>query len=225
MKKLDRWHVHVLAFASNLFVVFQLSRRKTLGEIVFAAMKCRRVSIADLGRALVSATVAKHNIKRVWRFLTNPRVDVAEGARALLSAIVRASPCKMLPIALDWVDVKGCKVLRAAVPFRGRSIPILFASYRPRQLLKSQNALEEGFLVELKDILPSGIKAIILADRGFARASLAAHLDRLGLSYIIRLPRDVMFRSARYCGLLGDLDIASGEGLDMGRGGIATGIP
>lgn len=45
------------------------SQRKTLSELVVGAMRCRRASLADMGRSICTGTVAKHNIKRVWRFV------------------------------------------------------------------------------------------------------------------------------------------------------------
>lgn len=138
-----RWHTQVTAWVVRFCTGLRLSQRKTLGELVFGAMRCRRVSIADIGRSMATETTAKHRIKRLWRFLTNPRIEVVEGARALACLAARAAGNRLI-VAVDWVDVGQYRVLRAAVPLRGRSVPILFATYLPWQLVKSQNALEEG---------------------------------------------------------------------------------
>lgn len=58
----------------------------------------------------------------------------------------------------------------------------------------------------------------MLADRGFARADLARHLNATGLGYIVRVVGHVWFESDRYRGLLGDLGLCPGEGLDLGLG-------
>ena len=47
-------------------------------------MRCRRVSQAELGRSMETRTTARHNIKRVSRFITNERVDVTKGCRGLV---------------------------------------------------------------------------------------------------------------------------------------------
>lgn len=51
----------------------RLSERKTLAQLVFGALRCRRVSLADIGRWLPSEALVKHRIKRVCRFLGNQR--------------------------------------------------------------------------------------------------------------------------------------------------------
>ena len=121
-------------------------------------------------------------------------------------------------VAVDWVDVRSYKVLRAAVPLRGRSVPIAFASCSAWNFYRSQNAFEEGFFILLKTLLPRGTEAVIIADRGFARTELARKLDELELSYVIRVRRDVYFESKRFCGLLGVLELFPGEHADLGFG-------
>ena len=42
------------------------------------AIRCLRVSLADIGRSMRTGALAKHRIKRVWRFLRNTGVDVRQ---------------------------------------------------------------------------------------------------------------------------------------------------
>ncbi len=49
-------------------------------------------------------TVAKHNIKRVSRFVTNNHVNIAKGCRGLVRIAAKASG-KCLVVAVDWVDI------------------------------------------------------------------------------------------------------------------------
>lgn len=211
------WHTQIVAWVVNLLTGYRRSQRKTIAELVFGAMRCRRVSLADVGRAMETGTLPKHNIKRAWRLLRNGRVDVVEGMRALTALVARASGGRLV-IAVDWVEVGAYHVLRAAVPLRGRGVPIAFAAYHPAALFRSQNALEEGFFVLLKALLPRGVHAVVLADRGFARAQLARHLEGLGLDYIIRVVAQVRFESPAYQGLLSELGLCPGEHRDLGVG-------
>jgi hypothetical protein len=82
-----RWVVSVCTW-------FRLSQRKTLGELVFGAMRCRRVSIAEIGRSLNSRALTKHSIKRVYRFLKNTRVEAAEAARRFSTGLLKGSLLK-----------------------------------------------------------------------------------------------------------------------------------
>jgi len=109
------------------------------------------VSQADIGRAMETDTEVKYNIKRVSRFVRNERVNIAKGCRGLVRIAAKASG-KCLVVAVDWVDIGKYKVLKAAVPIRGRAVPILFAAYPKWRLKKSQNA----FPVQVGTGLPSG---------------------------------------------------------------------
>jgi hypothetical protein len=209
--------VGVLAWIAAVCKGLRRSQHKTLAELVCGAMRCRRVSLADIGRAMGGPAQCKSRINRVDRFLGNLRVEVVEGLSGLVWLSARATRGQLL-IAVDWVDIRSYKVLRAAVPLRGRSVPILFAAYYPRRLLKSQNALEEGFLALLKSLLPEKYLAVVVADRGFARAELAVKLGELKLGYVIRVCSKVRFESAAYRGLLRDVELLPGEHLDLGFG-------
>jgi hypothetical protein len=173
--------------------------------------------LADIGRAMGGKALCKSRINRVDRFLGNEGVEVVEGLRGLVWLSAKASGRQLL-VAIDWVDIRSYKVLYAAVPLRGRSVPIMFAAYYPRRLFKSQNALEEGFLILLKSLLPKDCQVLIIADRGFARAELARKLDELGFDHIIRVGTKVHFESAVYHGLLGDLELLPGERKDLKMG-------
>jgi hypothetical protein len=62
--------------------------------------------------------------------------------------------------------------LRIAVPRKGRALPLLQLAYDRENLpAKSQNQLEQEALLAVVGALPSGICPVILADRGFARAT------------------------------------------------------
>jgi len=195
----------------------RLSQRKTLGAVAAAAVRCDHVSLANLGRKMKGRTVAKHNIKRVYRFLANPRITASDGAKALVLLAAKAAGGRLI-INVDWVDIRQDHVLRAAVPLRGRSLPILFAAYRTEDLHRSRNTLEDAFFVLLKSLLPKGVEAVIVADRGFTRASLARHLQEIGLDYVIRLSRGAMFTAKGKTFRMPGTRLTPGGHIDWGWG-------
>lgn len=199
----------VVAWVVNACTFLRLSQAKALAQIVFGAMKCRRVSQADIGRSMETGTVAKYNIKRVSRFVRNNRVDMAEGCRGLVALAAKAAG-SCLVVAVDWVDIGKYKVLKAAVPIRGRAVPILFAVYPKWRLKKSQNAFEETFFELLASLLPARTWTIIVADRGFARAELVSKLRELGMNHVIRVSSGATFTSEEFSGRL------SGHGVEEG---------
>ena len=68
--------------------------------------------------------------------------------------------------------------LFAAVCFRRRGLPLLSWATTPEELNPSQNLLEEMFIRRLLEHLPDTIRPLLLADRGFGRASLLRFYSR-----------------------------------------------
>jgi hypothetical protein len=137
--------------------------------------------------------------------------------RALVQVAAKASR-GILTVAVDWVDVRQYKVLRAAVPLQGRSVPVLFAAYPKWELLKSQNAFEEGFFTLLAALLPERTQAVVIADRGFHRAELARTLQTLGLSYVIRVTGQTHFATETMQGPTDHIRLRPGQHRDLGFG-------
>jgi hypothetical protein len=147
-------------------VSLRLSRAKTLGILVAAAMRVQRISLANIGRAMDGS--AKHQIKRCWRFCANEGVETADAMRGILARWLKRRRKKLL-VAVDWVDIKGYQTLVASVVLKGRSTPIAWASttHHVYDGHRSRNAFEESLLLVLRSMIPSKLKVVILADRGF----------------------------------------------------------
>ena len=83
---------------------------------------------------------------------------------------------------IDWSDLgQGRSGLFAAVCFRGRGLPLLSWVSRPDELDPSQNRVEEFFLRRLLYHLPQTIRPLLLADRGFGRATLIQFVPDKGM--------------------------------------------
>ena len=214
----------IVTWIVNACTKIRRSQAKTLAEVVVGAMRCRRASLADVGRAMRGKVLAKHKIKRVWRFVGNERVEVAEAAWALIAIAAKAARGRLF-VLVDWVDVGRYKVLVAGVPIRGRSVPVLFAAYAKWELFKSQNAFEEGFLTLLRALLPGGAQAVVVADRGFHRADLAKHLQATNLRYVIRVNGKTYFTTDNHAGRLDAVRLRPGEHVDLGFGAYRKSRP
>jgi len=190
-------------------VSLRLSQAKTLGILVAAAMRVQRISLANIGRAMEG--MAKHQIKRCWRFCTNPRIETADAMRAIVAKLLKKRKKKLL-IALDWVDIKGFQTLVASVVLKGRSIPIAWASTSNHVYdgYRSRNAFEESLLLVLRDMIPLTVKVVILADRGFGRTALATFCQRQHFGYVIRIQPKVTVRLHGFHGKLLDYPVHKG---------------
>lgn len=197
------WVVSVCA------VYLRRSQAKTLAALVASAMRCQRVSLANLGRNLLGTT--KHQIKRAWRFCANERVESADAMRGIVAKLLKKRKKKLL-IAVDWVDIKGFQTLLASAVLKGRSTPIAWASTTNHVYdgHRSRNAFEESLLLVLRDMIPRSIKVVILADRGFGRTALASFCQKQGFGYLIRIQPKVTVRLKGFHGKLLDYPVKKG---------------
>jgi hypothetical protein len=190
-------------------IYLRRSQAKTLAALVASAMRCQRVSLANLGRNLLGTT--KHQIKRAWRFCANERVESADAMRAVVAKLLKKRKKKLL-IAVDWVDIKGFQTLLASAVLKGRSTPIAWASTTNHIYdgHRSRNAFEESLLLVLREMIPWSIKVVILADRGFGRTALASFCQRQGFGYLIRIQPKVTVRLKGFHGKLLDYPVKKG---------------
>ena len=189
----------------------RLSQLKTLSVLVAAALHTPRISLANLGRAMLGR--AKHQIKRAWRFCANPRVETADAMKAVIGKLLKRRKKRLL-ISFDWTDIRGFHTLMAAAVVKGRSIPLCWASCWGSTFdgHRSQNAFEESLLLVLRHMIPPTLKVTILADRGFGRTELARFCQQQGFSFILRVQPDVHVVGAGYRGKLLDYLVYKGIG-------------
>ena len=106
-----------------------------IGLLTTALLRGQRAGVAALGRQLDVDTTPKHAIKRVDRFLGNPRFRLLDAWEALLPWVI--GPRKEVVIACDWTKVRQWPVLSASVIYRDRALPILWAVLDLQQLHKT----------------------------------------------------------------------------------------
>lgn len=155
--------------------------------VVAAAVRGRRLTLSELGRALIGPARTKHSIKRVDRLLGNrhlagERVEVYQTlARRLVG-----TRCEPL-IVIDWSDLtadRRWQLLRAALPVGGRCLT-LYEEVHPLARFGNPH-VHRAFLHKLKALLPEGVKPILITDAGF-RAPWFKSVNRLGWHWIGRI--------------------------------------
>jgi len=142
-----------------------------------------------------------HRLKRLSRFLGNPRVDaLAVQVDLIPTTITALRRPRLLGFAIDWtyfdttaptgVHIRY-QVLRIAIPRRGRALPLVQLAYDRDDLPagQSQNQLEETALLAFVRALPLGVHPVILADRGFACATFLEWLQAQHLDYVVRIDK------------------------------------
>ena len=210
---------NVERFIKPIFPYLHLYQLRNLTTIVCGIIHSRSVECAEIARHVLTQTSHHHTKKRIYQFLGNKRIDWELLMRVWCKYVVAMllySFRMYLPVIVDITWVNGEKYLVAAIPFLCRSIPIAFRRFTDEEIRKgtSQNLIENAFFTWLRDTL-SCHKVVIIADRGFKRASLLKHLRELGMDYVIRVCGNVWVSTSRnakehYSGILGDVKLKAG---------------
>lgn len=193
------------------------TQQTTLSHIVCSMLVCRSLCLAELARCFHSTTDFRHNLKRVWRFVSNDRVNSTSKelvARRLVRQLhhrLDIQPKQYLEIIMDWTTVWPYVVLEALIPLDGRAVPVLSWAALRGSLSCRQNTLEMEFLASLRRAIPKQWRIIIVADRGFQRTELLRYIKGLGFSYVIRVKGDAWIKSGRFTGKLRDYPLSVGQ--------------
>lgn len=147
-----------------------------------------RLSLAALARALPTKGTAHAREKRLHRFLKNPRLDFRTVTSSLATILLPPGK-RFCPVILDQTKSGSAQALLAAIPYTGRSLPLAcytFAYPLIEPALKSQNQLEHIFLLDTEASLPTGIIAVWIADRAYARSLLLQQSEQEQRPYLVR---------------------------------------
>ena len=169
-------------------------RLRSLMVSVEALLVGRQMSLAGLGRALVSAARVKHNIKRVDRLLGNRHLW--EERTELYGAIVGVvlGRAQRPVIILDWSDMRedrSWQLLRAAVPVGGRSLT-LYEEVHPLSAYDNRG-VRKRFLERLRELLPPECRPILVTDAGF-RTTWFRQVEAMGWDWVGRVRGRTHFR-------------------------------
>ena len=151
------------------------------------------------GLAVARGKADKHAIKQVDRLLSNQGVDVWELFEVWVPYVVGART--RIVVNLDWTefdrDDQSMLVL-SVQSNHGRATPLLWATVRKSELKGARNEHEDRLLNRLRDTLPDGVAATVVADRGFADQKLFQFLKvHLGFDFIIRFRENTYVENAK----------------------------
>ena len=146
----------------------------SLSHAVLGLMTSASLAVAVIGQALAQARgkAAKHAIKQVDRLLSNQGVDIWALFPLWIKETIGAS--RDLVVAMDWTEFDAddqSTLSLNLVTKHGRAQPLLWFSVFKAELTGKRNDIEDMCLGRLKEALPQGTKATILADRGFGEPS------------------------------------------------------
>lgn len=183
-------------FADNL----RKTQRENLGRSVAALIIGRDAHLSSVARDFEGASQFKYRLKRFDRFIGNERVKAWKCFEAVIPVVLKLADRMdgYLPVLLDHTDVgTDLRVCYAAVLFKRRALPLIFFVFNKRKVKRSQNRIEEYLLRRLKEMIPSRLRVVIVADRGFGRVSLFRFLKAQNWHFVIRVKGKVYIRHTK----------------------------
>jgi hypothetical protein len=163
----------------------------SLANGAMGLLHAKELLLHKLGEGLAEAKQLnkKHATKQIDRLLSNKRFDIWEQG-GVWSSYVIGDRSDIL-VSLDWTDFAqdGQSTLALnLITSHGRATPLLWKTALKSSLKHNRARYEGQLLTQLKEILPSGIRVTVLADRGFADQKFFQFMGgELGFFYIIRI--------------------------------------
>src|SRR4051794_24390862 len=149
-------------------------------------MTAASLAVALIGQALAQARglITKHTIKQVDRLLSNNGIDVWDSFARWVPHQIGTQ--RDILVAMDWTDFDHDDQATLAlhlVTGHGRASPLLWLTVWKDERKDQRNAFEDACLRRLTDLMLTGCRVTILADRGFGDQKLFAYLTTLGFGY------------------------------------------
>jgi hypothetical protein len=165
-------------------------RVESLANATLGVMTGASLAVAMIGKSLAQARglLPKHAIKQVDRLLSNSKLEAWDVFATWVPEMVGSRTD--IVVAMDWTDfdADGQATLALKLVTRhGRATPLVWLSVFKDEWKDARNAYEDASLRRLAEVLPDGVRATLLADRGFADTKLFGFLGELGFDYVIRL--------------------------------------
>jgi hypothetical protein len=207
----------VQAFIAFVHPGLRKTQAGNLCLVIYGYLCCRTPSLSGVARCIPGARRLIHRIKRMDRFINNdvlPREQLA--AQLALFNWAKAATKAKPRIIMDYTDLgHGFISLWTAMAYHGRSVPLLSRTM-PVEVASegSRNRAEHEMILQLKALLGTGF--ILVADRGFARASLLKLLNKEKLDYVIRIDDKTRIHTATESYLAGQIPMGRKRRLWLG---------
>lgn len=191
----------VHSFVGDLFAEDMHAKRvASLANATLGTLEAATLAVSAIGHglALAHGGLSRHAIKQVDRLLSNDGLDVD----ALMPGWV--SYClgerSEIVVAMDWTDFDAddqSTLMLSMLTEHGRATPLLWLTVRKSELKDQRNRCEYWIVTRLAEILPTDVKVLLIADRGFGDTKLYAVLkDELHFDYVIRFRGNIKVTSA-----------------------------
>lgn len=199
-------------FVAAIVPSWRRSQHKVLALCVRALVIRRRCTLSALARALPDTTHVRYRLKRLARFMSNPRLQLLLGWDALAQRAAQLHPEGWLPMLLDETGIRDhATVLSAAVPYRGRALPVAGLAFSPALIRHSLFKLREGLIWRLfQGLGEDGKRMVVVADRAFAASHFFRWLTQVKVHFLVRVPAKVYVHWPGFKALLSQIELKPG---------------
>lgn len=192
----------IKGWVKSIFPGLRKTQSVNLSLGVFGIIKSGSGLMSELVREVPGAVKHKHRLKRLWRFVSNDKVKVADLINLWSLWVINTFMSgKYCVVALDWTSLPGnIQCLMAAAPYGGRAIPLLWVTTTYQTFKDSQNLIEQRLITRLVNIISKYYpekRLILVADRGFGRAKFIKFLIQNNLLFSIRVKADVKIKTVQ----------------------------
>jgi hypothetical protein len=169
------------------------------------------LSKAALARCLPLDVGPRERERRLYRFLSNPRVtpEAMIPLHVVLACGIGLSG--PVPLVLDQTTIRGIETLLVGLVFSGRVLPVAFSCFTYGKIKKSRNVLEHALILAVMACFPPEMRPVLIMDRGYARVSLLIQLRTAGIPYLVRAKSNVIVYIQGMPKSLGRIRVKPGE--------------
>lgn len=164
-------------------------RQCVFAWLVTGMLMAESVSLPRLSLVIGGDTQASSRLRRLHRFLNNPRVSVEAYYRPFIVKVLQRWANQDVLVAIDTTSPKGkCAVCRIALVYRDRAIPLVWRSFETQSHSLSFSAYEP-LLAIAAELLSDTRSVTLLGDRGFGNTQLMLWCRRRGWHFALRIKR------------------------------------
>jgi len=160
---------------------------------IVGLMESGSCHLNDIAAAMSFQGRIKSHLQRLSRWIGRSSFHVAELLPQVARGFVASCGLDPLPLLVDRTEWKHANLLVAAVPFRGRAIPVAI------MILSGPKATGHGELTELLSMaapaLPVDANVVVVADREFGNIPAIQAIQRRGWHFCLRFKNDTWLQN------------------------------
>jgi len=169
-------------------------QEESISNATLGALTSYSMVVHHIGRGLAThlGKTDKHAIKQVDRLLSNKKIVMSALLQLYVPFVLGSR--KNLTLSLDWTSYHKddqMTLVLSLVTSHGRSIPVMWRTFRMSRLKGRQSSVEMLLLRQFRNMVAADVNVKIIADRGFCSVELMKYLDSIRFKYVIRVKQNL----------------------------------